>query len=693
MRKFFSFMLITVVMALTSHAITVNNTAGQLSQSVTNHQLTQLTITGSMDARDFLFISNELNELTDIDLSQVTISAINSNKPLFSTFTDYRANEIPRTAFFGKKLTTVHLPSTLVGIGFAAFAGCDRLQSITLPASVARIDDYAFAGTGLTSVEVPATVASMGKGVFSRCEQLTSASIQSNILGDFCFLGDYNLSQVTIGPSVSYILRGAFNGCTALSSINIDPACRINRIDEEAFINSGLESIDIVNLGVGTIGDWAFAQTQLSSLQLPAGLTQLGEGALSHNPQLETVIINGAKKRSAPSFNAPSPRHSLETINDYTFADDGALDAGSLLREGVTHVGNYALYNVSHEMDTMRLPSTLSYLGDYAMAGMIGMTTLKTGAVNVPALGVNVWEGVDQPSIPLIAPSDESTQLYKGADQWMNFFFQGADYIVGDVNGDGFVNISDVTSLINYLLSGDETGINLLAADVSADGYVNITDVTELINYLLTGASAKSVHRINSTLVAQSALTEDKLALSGLTIAPGETRSLDIALNNQEHDYTAMQCEIVLPQGLRLVGANGLNRGEEHSFYTIRHEQEQNIYSLIGVSMDMATFNGNEGEVMTLTFAADEDFDASDASISLVNVTLVTKRSEMYLSSDIMAMVNNTSSVQNINADKQVAAVRYINVAGQESETPFKGINIVVTTYTDGTTSTTKVVK
>jgi hypothetical protein len=48
---------------------------------------------------------------------------------------------------------------------------------------------------------------------------------------------------------------------------------------------------------------------------------------------------------------------------------------------------------------------------------------------------------------------------------------------------------------------------------------------------------------------------------------------------------------------------------------------------------------------------------------------------------------------EDINADKQVAAVRYINVAGQESETPFSGVNIVVTTYTDGTTSTVKVVK
>lgn len=57
----------------------------------------------------------------------------------------------------------------------------------------------------------------------------------------------------------------------------------------------------------------------------------------------------------------------------------------------------------------------------------------------------------------------------------------------GDVDGNGSVNISDVTSLINYLLSSDATGINLQNADVDSTGNINITDVTALINLLLKG--------------------------------------------------------------------------------------------------------------------------------------------------------------------------------------------------------------
>ena len=75
-----------------------------------------------------------------------------------------------------------------------------------------------------------------------------------------------------------------------------------------------------------------------------------------------------------------------------------------------------------------------------------------------------------------------------------------------------------------------------------------------------------------------------------------------------------------------------------------------------------------------------------------MNVLLATDKNA-YLSSDVMAHMVDGSGVEQVIAGKQVVAVRYVNVAGQESETPFSGVNIVVTTYDDGTMTTTKVVK
>ena len=60
-------------------------------------------------------------------------------------------------------------------------------------------------------------------------------------------------------------------------------------------------------------------------------------------------------------------------------------------------------------------------------------------------------------------------------------------YIRGDVNMDKSVSIADVTTLIDYLLSGNDEGVDLLAANCNLDEGVSIADVTTLIDFLLSG--------------------------------------------------------------------------------------------------------------------------------------------------------------------------------------------------------------
>ena len=65
---------------------------------------------------------------------------------------------------------------------------------------------------------------------------------------------------------------------------------------------------------------------------------------------------------------------------------------------------------------------------------------------------------------------------------------EATEFIRGDVNMDGIVNISDVTALIDYLLTQNSTGLNMDAADTNEDGTVAIGDVTTLIDFLLVHA-------------------------------------------------------------------------------------------------------------------------------------------------------------------------------------------------------------
>ena len=76
--------------------------------------------------------------------------------------------------------------------------------------------------------------------------------------------------------------------------------------------------------------------------------------------------------------------------------------------------------------------------------------------------------------------------------------YTGSSFVRGDVNDDGSVNISDVTDLIDYLLTGNASGVSLSGADTNQDGNVNISDVTVLIDYLLAGNWPSKVMRTST---------------------------------------------------------------------------------------------------------------------------------------------------------------------------------------------------
>jgi hypothetical protein len=62
--------------------------------------------------------------------------------------------------------------------------------------------------------------------------------------------------------------------------------------------------------------------------------------------------------------------------------------------------------------------------------------------------------------------------------------FEPVIYICGDADGNGVVNILDITRLINYLYKDGEPPDPPEAGDANGNGIVNILDITHLINFL-----------------------------------------------------------------------------------------------------------------------------------------------------------------------------------------------------------------
>jgi len=59
------------------------------------------------------------------------------------------------------------------------------------------------------------------------------------------------------------------------------------------------------------------------------------------------------------------------------------------------------------------------------------------------------------------------------------------EFIKGDVNGDGEVNIADINALLDIILGGEADDDTLIRADVNEDGEINIADVNALIDIIL----------------------------------------------------------------------------------------------------------------------------------------------------------------------------------------------------------------
>ena len=154
---------------------------------------------------------------------------------------------IGNSAFYGcSGLTNVTIGNGVTTIGEAAFADCSNLTSIEIPNNVTTIGVAAFANcSSLANIEIPNSVTTIGVVAFSSTAWLenqpdgavyagkvfleykgaipnnTTFTIKDGTLGiaEAAFLGDINLTSITIPNSIISIGGGAFYNCSGLAEI------------------------------------------------------------------------------------------------------------------------------------------------------------------------------------------------------------------------------------------------------------------------------------------------------------------------------------------------------------------------------------------------------------------------------------------------------------------------------------------
>ncbi len=174
MKKLFMFISL-VLLSTTSYAQVLKSvnvvTSGTLSTLLSDNEkltITNLTLTGSIDDRDFITMRDKMPLLAALDLSAVTITAYSGIDGTYINGTEiitYPANELPKYAFYNNTTSS----------------GKPRLKSIIFPNSITSIGNIACWNSGLSgSLSIPNSVTSIGAGAFYGCTGITGNLSISN---------------------------------------------------------------------------------------------------------------------------------------------------------------------------------------------------------------------------------------------------------------------------------------------------------------------------------------------------------------------------------------------------------------------------------------------------------------------------------------------------------------------------------
>lgn len=300
----------------------------------------------------------------------------------------------------------------VVGIGERAFYDQDKMNSVSLPASITYIGNNAFHDCdNLLAIDIPEKVKAIGNSAFYSCDRLATISLHEGLesIDNSAFNYLPSLKTIVMPSTLTTIGNAAFANCTSLTSATM-PASMPAIPDELFYQDRQLADITLPTAFV-TVGKRAFAQTAITTMALPATVKEFGEGAFSGCSQLTNMVIP----------------ESVTDLSASLFDGCSVLTSVSLPAT-LTRIGYRSFYNCSC-LESVVLPATIKTIGAGAFNSCSKLMSVYSLATTPGTIEGNPdsWYGYDKDAFydiklkaTLYVP-ETAVDTYKEKTRWQEF--------------------------------------------------------------------------------------------------------------------------------------------------------------------------------------------------------------------------------------------------------------------------------
>ena len=556
-------------------------------------------------------------------------------------------------------LTNVTIPSTVQYINDHSFQRTPSLRDIVIPNSVTRLGRCVFWRSGLVSAVIGNSVPMIDEYCFQYCSQLTDVVIGSSVtnlaiktffdcpaIKDITCLAptpptmyawysfdESNYSKATVhvpGSSMEaykadnyWGMFSKYSSLTKATSLTLDHTLVTLNGGEQLQLNAIVEPGD-----ASSAVQWSTSNSNVATVNANGMVTGMGAGeavitaatldgtgltaqcvvrVYSTNVQNDNVLIVPViiNTESGMSYELPVEMRNAANIS--------ALQCDIVLPESIELAqedGNYLVdlnnerMGASHNINIRQLSSGVVRL----MITSMSAEPFNGNDGDLFVLHLNVASGVAEGVYPVvltdIVMADVNAMTYRAPDVATNIIVK--NYIKGDANGDGFVNVGDYVTTANYIMELNPEPFVFSAADIDENERIDVGDLVGITNIIM------GEYEPNTEIEP-----EGEIMLTGSCSNSDDNTCIMTLDMTNEMALTAWQMDVTLPEGMTLQQAALTSRAAGHNL-VVNSSENGHVRLLVSSPMN-ADMLGHQGALLTLEL---ENNSGDDAAVEFDNIVL-----------------------------------------------------------------------